>query len=367
MSTNSATQLNNVVGFSNISVSDKIDSFLNTYESTNTRNAYKNYYNIMFMYLCGKELSDLTIDDVKSIEIVDVKRFREHLRYKYKVNTINQIVFACKALFSSFKEDGMIHDNSFDIAKIKTKQKEVHYGSLTADELNGLYEYCLTLKKGMTKKLYFEFLATVTCRKTVAQELKFENIKRKRNKKTNTEYWVVDVYDKTDEVNRAITDEFYDRIKSNFDSYEWYDQKKGYVFNLENKTLDKTLKDYCEYAGIDRVGRNIVQHSIKSSGLDMIQDTFGDINITAKAAGHKNIQTAYNNYIGKNVDYSQQPSILLGTDYDFDKLGELSKDELINVIKLCGRNSMIKVYLKAKEVGLICDCEMGEMDDVNNN
>jgi len=348
----------NVVGFTNVSVGSKVNAFLSTYESKNTRGAYSKRFTQMFMYMYGKDVSKVTQDELKGVDITRVKAYRDMLKRKYKSNTVNQNIFACKALWDSFKEDGLVTTNPFDIKKIKVR-KEVHYGSLSDSELEGLLNYCSSLdKKGMTKSLYFEFLATVTCRKGVAQRLTFSNIKQKFNRKTNSNYWVVDAFDKTDEVDRAITDEFYERLLKNYESYSSADRAKGVVFNVENQTLEKTLNNYCVIAGIDKAGRMICQHSIKSSGLDLIQDVFGDINMTAKAGGHRNIQTTYNNYVGKNVDYSQQPSILLKKDFTVKMLEGLSREELLRVLGTCDKGVLIKVCLEAERVGMIEDAEI---------
>jgi len=349
----------NVVGFTNNSIMESINLHLDTYDSNKTKQRYLSVYREMFMHICGKQLELLTVEDVCSITFKKVKVYRSYLKKKYnQIKTVNEDISICKKLWGAFiedDEDEVIKNNPFVLDKLKIKDKDNHYGSLTEEELDGLYKFCLAQKsKPSTKKLYFEFLATVTCRKSVTQELKFDDIKRTLNRKTGTYYWVIkDVYDKTEFVDTAISDEFYNRLMDNFNSYDWVDQKKGYIFNLSDSTLNNVLIDYCKFADIDKEGRNIVQHSIKSTGLDRIQEVFEDINITARAGGHKSIQTTYDNYIGKNVDYSQQPSILLSKNYNIDMLKGLSQEELVNIIMGCGKNTIIKACIKAEEKGLI--------------
>lgn len=358
MDTNTATNYN-VVGFTKNTIEDKINAFLDYYESENTRRNYTRYIKKMFMYITGKEIYDLTKEDILSINIEQVKKYKAYLKNQIGSNTNNQELSACKALWDDFIENGDLKFNPFIIRKIKIRKKQKHYGSLTEEELEQLYDYCLTLKKGMTKKLYFEFLATVTCRRSIAENIKFEDIKWTLNNNDKKYYWVVNAFDKTEEVNRAISEEFYNRLKENFKNYDQYDQKKGYIFNISGKTMETTLKNFCEYAGINKEERNIVQHSIKSTGLDRIQRVFGDINITARAGGHSSIQTTYDNYVGKNVDYSQQPSILLGKDYNIDMLSELTKEQLLDVINSCSKVTLIESCIQAEKKGYI------SLDDEN--
>ena len=342
----------NVIGFSNGSISEVINGFLNR-KSDNTKRTYKKNYNSLFMFLFATDINVVSKNQIQNITVSDAYRFQDYLDKIMKPNSVNQVIFSCKSLWDRFIKLEIVNKNVFIIESLTVKE-HVHYGSLTENELYGLYDYCLSCeRKPMTKKLYFEFLVTVICRKTIAQELTFDHIKHEVNWQDGNEYWVIKGFDKTDEVNRPITNEFYNRLKANFDSYDASDKAKGFVFNVSDQTLDKTLKDYCDYAGIDRVGRNIVQHSLKGTGSDTIQRTFGDINITACAAGHKSIQTTYNNYLNKNKDLSKQPSIVLNQDYDFEQLRGLSVDQLMYVIEDCNKDVLINIFLKAQKLGYV--------------
>lgn len=354
---------NNVIGFKNHSIKEHFNLFLNRYERENTKYNYMPNINNALMYMTGKDIDTITIDEIKNITSYDVELYRDYLKKLtkphskerlYKMNTINTYLSPCRTFFDFLIEHKVVQSNCFDIKKLKTKETVNHYGSLTESELEGLYDYCLSLKdRGITKKLYFEFLATLTCRKTVAQELKFDDIVRRLDPEDNNYYWVVNSYDKTRIVDRAITDEFYDKLKANFDSYDWVDQKKGFVFNVGDKTLEKTLNDYCKFAGIDKESRNIAQHSLKSTGLDIIQDAFGDINITAKAGGHADIQTTYENYLNKNKHYSQQPSIMLSKKRKKEDLKLLTQEQLLDLINSSGIITLNKICANAEKRGLI--------------
>lgn len=73
--------------------------------------------------------------------------------------------------------------------------------------------------------------------------------------------------------------------------------------------------------------------------------------MVADSAGHANINMAYKKYIGKNVDYSKQPSYMLSKECDIALLQSLTKEELISLIQSCGNNTVIKLTTQAQKKG----------------
>jgi site-specific recombinase XerD len=324
---------------------NRIISFINEYESKNTRDAYLRHFKKMFMYTCGKTLEQLTYQDIKSVNDLKVEGFRNHLTDKYKNTTINQIIFACKALYDRFKEKHIVEYNDFDIKPLL--EHENSHGSLTAQEIDNLFDYCLKLKyKPIETKLYFEFLYIVTCRKSAAQNLTWNEINKELDVETGKLVWVVTFLDdKKKEVKKAIQDEFYNRLKENYKSEK---EISGKVFNIYNKTYDNVLKGFCKEYGISEK-RNIHQHSLKSSGLDHIMNVTGDINTVALAGQHKNINTSYKRYINKNRRYSEHPSYYLNKNFNIDMLKDLSKDELLSLIEKSGKETVIRMCLEMEK------------------
>lgn len=343
---------NNVIGLNKSSVNSVVERFLNKYNSDNTIRTYRRHFNKMFMYTCGKETADITKEDLDSISTSKVREYVDFLKKnKYETSTINQIIFACSKLWRYFQKEDLVKKDEFKEENVmvnKAEEGKNSHGSFTEEELNQLYEYCLSLKdRGLTKKLYFEFLATITCRKTAAQELRLDDIRKTFNKDDGQYYWVVNKFDKTRAINRAITNEFYQRLVDNFNSYSYKDKEKGLLFNVENQTLEKTLKDFCKAYNIDKEGRNLCQHSLKSTGLDIIYDVFG-IKVAAEAGGHSDINTTYRHYLSKQKNYALQPSILLSKSPEdcLKELDKLTKDELINIIAASDKFIAIKLCLK---------------------
>jgi integrase len=220
---------------------------------------------------------------------------------------------------------------------------------LTDKEIQLLLDFCMEEKqKPQTKKLYFEFLYTTALRKNIAQTITIDDIKRKLDIKHQKEYWVIEVMDKEHQRNIGILDEFYNRLINNAENQKYNDNK---LFHLDNHTADKVLKNFCKKYGINR---NIVQHSVKSSSGDLVQNVFQDIKKTAKHLGHTNIQTSYEYYLGKNESYAEQPSVLLQENYNINMLKGLGEDVLIKIIEQYtekhGRDLLIKMCMELNEL-----------------
>lgn len=353
--TNSLENVNyaSVVGLVPNTPYNRIMSFIKEFDSDNTKNSYVNHYRKMFSYMTGKKesqsLEQLTYNDIKLIDKDRVKDYRQFLKENYKTTTINQRIFACKSLWDEFRENDIVNINPFDfLKKQRLKEEENNYGSLTLDEIEKLYQFTLQREyKSMTQKLYWEFLFVVTCRKHVAQTLTWDQIERELDLDTKEMIWVVSFTgenkDKGKSVKKSITDEFYNRL---YENYTKEKETNGKVFcGINNETYDNTLKAFCKEYNIDS-NRNIVQHSLKSSGLDFIQGVLGDINVTAQAAQHSSIQTTYKKYLNKNKKYSSQPSFMLHKNYSIDMLKELDKDELLGLIEKAGKETVVKLCLE---------------------
>ena len=322
--TNEALKESNLVGLYIDTPYNEIMTFVEKQNSKNTKVAYLGHYIHMFKFICNKNLSELTWNDVESITIKKVKDYRTALSHQYKATTINSKIFACKSLWDEFNENEHMMANVFGLKKLE-KQNNC-YDALTSDEFKQLLKFAQTKYKGNTQRLYFYFLYRTLFRKHIAQNLTWDQIIRKHDKDLNRKVWVIKAEEKRGIREVAITDEFYNELRENYNTYKKQDNK---VFHICNSVIDDTIKDFCKEYDIDR---RIVQHSIRSSGGDEVQEISGDINKTAQALGHKNIQTTYEHYINKNKSYSSQPSFELDQRYSIELLKGLGEDILLKLI-----------------------------------
>lgn len=341
---------NNLYNFVKDTPLGDIQDFMLLRNCQNTVDTYWNHYNTMFWELLKKEYHNITWFDIASITTKKIKDARSSfIKQGFSATTINQRVYACKKLWKCFIENGRVKENPFILEDLM--EEENNYGSLTIEELRDFFEYCKKLKhKPNTQYLYFKFLFITSCRKSVAQNLFWSDIKREKDSR-GIEFWVISYHNKgskgskkTDKI--AITDTFYEELLDNYNSeYE----TSGKVFNVHDNTLRRTLEGFCDNKGINRVERNIVQHSIRSTSSDHIQAIFGNIFTVAKALKHKNIQTAYRKYTGKNQDYSKSPSIILDGNFNVSELEGLSKEDILKLLERAGEEVVTKLCLEVRK------------------
>ncbi len=355
--TNLKESKNNIVGLNIDTPLQTIQSFLNTYDSENTQKNYIKYYENMFMYLYNKEINQLTWEDINSIDIVKVKKYREFLvRQKQANSSINQKIAACKALWDEFLENRQVEPvdygktrNCFDIKRLK--QTNEHMDTLTIEEVNNLLDFCGNYPfKGETIKLYFEFLFTVNCRKHVAQELTWDDIVQDIDSDTHKKVWVVKKHDKTGNIARAISHKFYEALRDNFlkEKSNITDRRfENHVFlGISDTTYKNVLKKFCKENGLE--DRKIGQHSIRSAKIDYTLEITGNISKTAFEAGHE-IGTTQTYYANKQKrKYTSQSSYNLGlrNNFNINKLKELDKDSIIKLIENCGQTVIDRLNIE---------------------
>jgi integrase len=344
---------NNVVGLFIDTPIAQINHFLQGYDSENSRTTYENHYRQMFMFICHKEMENIIWDDIQNITIEQVKMYRDNLKKQYKNNTINQKMFACKALWDELFENGRVNKNVFNLRKIKLKEKKNSHGSLTEKEMDLLLDFCLNheKQKPVTKMLYFKFLYITGLRKNIAQSIMVDDIIRKVDIQKQEEVWVIDKEDKGKDREVSIRDTFYNELYKNYiNEKETWGYKDNKLFHINDDTIDSVLERFCKYYNIDKITRNITQHSIKSASGDRVFNRTGDIKITAKHLGHDNIQTSYDHYLGKNDNYTEQPSYSLDNDYSYDMLEGLGDNTILKLIKnyteRCGNDIVDKLCME---------------------
>jgi hypothetical protein len=82
----------NIVGLKNDSVYGSVKLFLDNKEkkSSNTTKTYEPTIHQFFTYCFGKDINEVTWDQVKLIKLSDCICFRDYLSQSYSNNTVNQ-------------------------------------------------------------------------------------------------------------------------------------------------------------------------------------------------------------------------------------------------------------------------------------
>lgn len=341
-----------VVGINNQEAGHRILMYLEERKRT-SENTYKNYlryYTEFFYFACNKEINQLIWEDIFKIDNGMIGDYKLFLLNKGDApNYVNQKLFAGKALWDKlFELNHNIDRLVFKFAEEKTKDNT--FASLDHKEMELLFDFMdKESYKPLTKRLFFEFLYIVGSRKNVAIDLKWNQITRKRDFSNDMDIWVIGYPDKGKDIEKAINDDFYNKLLQLKESGESTGDK---VFDLNKDTFEAVFRKFQdEYNLKEKNGKKVCIHSIKKASGWLVQNTFGDINKTRKHLQHKNMQLTAYNYLGSE-NYSEQASFLIGKEITNDFLNEMTKEELITLIEKCGKDTLMKLYYeKEKERG----------------
>jgi integrase len=241
-----STPVPNVVGINNESTSVKILNYLEDKKrkSKSTHEAYQRYFKEFFKYSCNKEISQITWDDIFSVDYSKVDDYKNYLLTKgVKPYYVEQKLFACKALWEKlYHINRNIDLRAWDFER--EEYEENHYAALSDEEMNLLFDFAKQEEyKPMTKMMYFRFLYIVGCRKHVPLELEWKNIIRKFDKKNKVELWVAKFHDKGKWVEKSINDDFYNELLELKTSGE---SKENRVFDINKNTIESVFNRYQE-------------------------------------------------------------------------------------------------------------------------
>jgi site-specific recombinase XerD len=341
---------NNVTIFNNNSIANAINIYLDNKgkKSANTRKNYEIWINEFFAAIVEgyTGFSSLTWEKVEAITYQDVCLYQKHLEVaKGNSNkTINAKLAGVKSLWTELlKSNRNIDVNAMTVEPLPLPEENPNsWGSLTEEEVNSLYEFCMTVQyKPLVQKIYFELCFVTGIRYKALLDLTIEQLEQRVDKSTGKKIWCLCVNSKGKDVVKPVSDEMYSRLKSIFE------KGSNKVFNVCDKYLRQTLTYFCNKKGIGE-DRKIVLHSLKKASMDFVYENTKDIVKTASHGGHKGIQTSYDYYLGKNTSLVDQASYeLFDTKFDITMLEGLTKEELLERISKCGIG-MIRQLVEVK-------------------
>ena len=311
-------------------MSDYKKNSLNTY--TNYMSHYKEFFNIVF----GKGIEWISKNDIENLTYKSILKYRDELSNKNNNKTINIKTSSISSLISELIKLGYNIDKSIvDVKPLPIENNS--YGSLTEDEMNDLFDYCIKLpsnQKPLVKRLFFETAYITAIRVGALLKMTWDDI-HVRDVSGNTLY-IIEVKDKGKITQTPIPERLYNDLKL------IKNNKDNRVFLMTRKTLSNTLNNFCKKYNIDE-SRNIVLHSIKKASIDKVYNETKDVNITARHGHHNSLEMVYKVYQGKNEGLLERPSINLFDIKDELNYNEFSKEELImaiNKLSISSKNEL---------------------------
>jgi len=326
----------NIVVLRRKDVESRIDIFLKERRNENTNKSYKHDIEEFFKMFFNKSLNQLSWDDIYSVTYDVALEYRQRLESmsSYKNSTINNKMSGLSKLWQYFAkiDDNKINPFIFQLDKL-SEHGTKSYGTLTQDEVKSLLEYCKThgKQKQLQKYLIFKTYFITALRKNNVIELTWKDIKQVKDFKTGQSIWTINTLAKRNHnMCIPISDSFFNElIQLKTDTTLPTDK----IFNLNKKTIDKILIDFCIEYNINKEERNITLHSIRSASSDMAYEVLsGDIFKVAKHMGHDDPKTTYQRYHGKQESLLLSASYMFNQEIDTSALKSLDKEELIQLI-----------------------------------
>jgi integrase len=335
---NTENQIKDFIGF-------RIDNFLND-KKARSENTYKNYkidIEQFFNFIFNRHYKYLTAQDIESITPDEIVEYRLKLQEEGKANaTINRKTTSIRKLFSYLEATNPnIRKAIFGIVEKMKENDTESYGVLTWEEAQTMMELIKKYKDGDKLSLLFE-LAVKTCyRLRVLLDLTLNDIHVEE--KNGQKFHVIKMIDKGEKHIKPISEGVYNRLVA------MATNKTESIFDFSPSTVGRRFQMVVEEMELD-ARRNIKFHSLKKCGINFVFDSTGDIMLAQQQGNHKSASTTMKSYLEHKNDYSKMPSYTMGESIDLEPLNELSKEQLIELIKNATSGTQLELLRKAKEL-----------------
>lgn len=309
-----------------------IKTFLERIEqnSENTRTTYEYAIRDFFRTMRNKELEDLVEADLIFTK-PQIETYQVGLRNKFKASTVNNRISAMKKCYIKLEDYGFdVKSSWFSLERYEQYDKE-SYDPMTHEEIIQAINLVSSTRKGSEKSLMIRVAYSTAFRKDSIQKLKWTDI-------VNMEgTWFIKTLGKGNK---------WDYKKISNDLYEELMKRKEAVggekiFELTDRTINKMIKYIRD--NIDFGERRITFHSLKKSSINEVAlITNYDLKAMQQQGNHASVSTTLNDYMAKK---SLEDLVIVDINYKvpIEKFDELSKDELLNLIKSADRNIQIKL------------------------
>lgn len=319
-----------------------------------SENTYKNYLstiNEFFEITFNKAYNFVSWGEFLTLGHKDIILYRNELVNLGNANTtINTKVSSVSSFFKELSKFNSEVD--YKIADLrKLIEEDNAYGTLSETEVHGLVDYSSKQSRKPINRSMFFWLSYVTAmRKNAILTLEWSDLSPIIIDNT-TKGWLITKQDKGKINKTPITNELYNELLEL--KKEGNDSDR--LFSINEKTLYKTLYDFCKDNNIDKSQRKITLHSLKKASADKVYSETGDIVATSRHCNHSDIKTTAEYYLGRGEELLNSPSFNLfdlGEDLHSkrNQIEQHSQIELVNAIMGCD-NSIINKILNILEKG----------------
>lgn len=313
--------------------------------SIRTEISYKGHIVQFFKWMHGKELNQLTDEDILFTH-EQIDRYSSDLLEgivtgkPMSASTINVKMSAIKSLYEFMSKDNKKIDiTAFNVDNVKGEQKSA--GHLSWDEAKMMIENARKMKDGLEKSIMLEVASRTSIRLNALSNLKWKNIKWDNEENE----WVVEVWDKGQKLDeKPIPQRLYDEMKTLTLDHE----PETKIFSLSSRLFQRTIELLVKEFGWK--DRNISFHSLKGVAINWIIDHTGSMLDGAIQGNHKNIQTTYKNYAKKKRKWKNMAGLRMGEEQDLTSIKNLTHEQLLNIIEKASSSTQAELLRLANSV-----------------
>lgn len=327
--------MSNLVQFKDLQVATEVGKDIEiiieslSINSENTSNSYRKDIEDFFMFMRGKEIKDLTIDDLifKNNQIQEYQnRLAKDLNNgnPYAFSSINHKISVLRTLY------GKLEANDYDVKSawfnvVVAKGEANSWESVSWDIVLQMINYVKDTKLGDIKSLLIETAVVTSFRKSELLNLTWNDL-------SNVDgVWVLTTIGKGNKKNvKPITQKLYDRL------IQLRTISCDKIFKISDKSVKNMMVKLRQELGLDE---RVTFHSLKKCGINEVYlITGGDIMAVAKQGNHSSFGTTMKHYMDSKQDFKSSPNLQIGKDDEImEKLNELTKEELIEAITKASR------------------------------
>ncbi|WP_379355133.1 MULTISPECIES: tyrosine-type recombinase/integrase [unclassified Paenibacillus] len=326
-----------------------IESFLNQYESKNTRTEYRRDLLEYFQYMHGKDLSDLDKDDIiktKNGAIINKTHaieFRNFLIKKAKAKksenyegTINRKMSTVKGLHKFFQSIGYdVNYLNFDLKRLKYVPNS--FDQLSKDQVVQLAEHVLQYTYGNELNAFIYLSTQTSFRVEVLVNSEKKNIK----KSEKDSLYLITLIDKMkDKRTMGFEKWVYDKIEQCITDEKLFP-------NLTVDNVHNAITRAAKELGFE--GR-VTTHSLRGTALNYEIEVTGDIIQAMEQSGHKDIKTFKNHYVKTKKDFRNMAGIRMFRDINEEVFDLVNKEELLQILKECNKSAYEQLALRIQDM-----------------
>lgn len=333
-------KLGNVVQLNIRNGSDKnVYGTIHTYltrkgqNSINTKKTYERAIRDFFRTMRNKELEQLVEEDL-IFEKKQILAYQVALKEKYKGTTVNGAITAIKECYSKLEDDGFNVSKSWFMLDRYDEHDKEGYDTLSHEEVCNAIELVLPTRKGKEKALLIRLAYATAFRKESLLALEWTDIIERDGIR-----YIKTLGKGNKWSHKKLSPDLYIELMKHKEATGWIK-----IFQLTDGTVKKMMKFIRE--NMDFGDRNIVFHSFKKASINEVNIiTNGDIKSMQAQGDHADASTTMNDYLAKK---KMEELVIVDTNrhIPLDKFDDMSKEEIIDLIKSMDRNTQIKLLQK---------------------